>query len=278
MLYLVRGYGLLLGLTLSFLIVNAINNVSTDDVQAQLIPLCTSLKMIMPGQRRSVCSKPQCKNSSWSQVTNVSSRLIILSYGHNGFGNQVFSHQLGYSLAQHLQASLYIDTVTLNLAWGEYPPNTMEGAAIMDRLIPDENKLYLLNDDNSTIRKLCENEEFFISDRRRNLRDRKYTETFLEKMSAILLDDKPRCLKLVGFFQDGPMCLQSAKDLWNPRLDLIGNESLRNIFHAQDISVYLRCALGHYHTHGPNYYDTILNHTSYNEVLHSYALNATKII
>ena len=149
----------------------------------------------------------------WSNPS--SQRLVVLSYGHNGFGNQLFQHSVGYLTARALGAAFYVDTIDLKYAPGtELPPNTVMGAAIMDRLLGDEFKLYLLNASHPH-RRLCDGEEMFFGERPRDNKLWNGNEAYRAKQAVyfhhLMSGSEPRCLKLIGYFQELPICFTAVK-------------------------------------------------------------------
>ena len=44
---------------------------------------------------------------------------VVLSYGHNGFGNQLYQHSFAYSVAMSLKAKLYIQLIPPELYVGK---------------------------------------------------------------------------------------------------------------------------------------------------------------
>jgi hypothetical protein len=45
---------------------------------------------------------------NYSSAATQDSRVVV-SYAHNGFGNQLFQHTIGYLVAKSLNASFYVD-------------------------------------------------------------------------------------------------------------------------------------------------------------------------
>ena len=53
---------------------------------------------------------------------------IVLSYSHNGFGNQLWEHTVAFMVAEGLKARLMIGIIPDNLCFdGATPPNTFSG-------------------------------------------------------------------------------------------------------------------------------------------------------
>jgi hypothetical protein len=126
-----------------------------------------------PGFR---CSyKKNCSiGATWIQPPyeseSNSSGVIVLSYGHNGFGNQLFQHSFGYTVARILNAHFYVDAIDLKYAFDHHlPPNTGTGAAFVDSITPDAFKFYTLPQD-SLHKKVCDGVDYFIGDRPRDMR------------------------------------------------------------------------------------------------------------
>jgi hypothetical protein len=93
-------------------------------------------------------------------------------------------------------------------------------------------------------------------------RDRNYSTSFKSNMHDLLVDPNPRCLKMVGYFQNYPLCHNDARQLWTPRM-------FANYTAApgpNDLSIYLRCIPRHYFFNDKHYYETILNHTTFERI------------
>lgn len=188
---------------------------------------------------------------------------VVVSYAHNGFGNQLYSHTFAYLIAKSLNASLYIEPIPANLYTDPAAPeNTGEGLAIMDTIVPDEFKYYQLPV-NSSHRSLCEQENFVWSLRPKEGRNKTYSSTSGKYLKQILADENPRCLKLIGYFQYNHFCYRRVRELWVQQLSKYGSHS--SLFDPKDIAVYLRCH-SHYHTHSKEYYENILKRTTFAKI------------
>lgn len=154
-----------------------------------------------------------CRVDKWRQRSKPS-HLIILTYGHNGFGNQLFQYTFGYLMAKSLKATFYADTIALNYTPANMlPHNTGGGSALIDRILPHEFKYYLLPQDHEH-RKLCDAEPEALGDRPHDHRmwiDDDYKKKYSKYFTDLFTDSKPRCLKIVGFFQTLPYCFDSVK-------------------------------------------------------------------
>ena len=233
------------------------------------------------------CAEPACNWDDWSHALNSSqstaadqnttttaaaaaaaaaaahsTHRVVLSYSHNGFGNQLWEHSVAFMIAEALKARLLIAVIPDTLSPGGFiPPNTWSGMSAMERLLPSE-FLYESLPAHSPIRAMCESESFFVSDRPIDWRDKNYTAHFKPQLYDLLKDERPRCLKLLGYFQNLPLCQQDARQLWTERM--LANFTTRP--GPNDISIYLRCLPRHYHFNDKHYYEAILNRTSFDRV------------
>jgi hypothetical protein len=215
-----------------------------------------------------VSPSPTCGWEDWNQALNESKRgmaekqRVVLSYSHNGFGNQLWQHTVAFMIAESLKAKLMIAIIPDNLCFdGAMPPNTFSGMSAMEKLLPNQFEYELLPM-NSSVRQLCDQESFFLSDRPRDWRNHNYSSNFKSNVYELVKDPKPRCLKMLGYFQNYPLCAEDARQLWTPRM--FSNFTQKP--GPNDISIYLRCLPRHYHFNDRHYYETILNHTSFDKV------------
>lgn len=219
------------------------------------------------------CPNPTCHWDSWNDARTSSfkkeskdgvgaKQRIVLSYGHNGFGNQLWQHTVAFMIAEQLKARLFVGIIPDNLCFDGYtPPNTFNGINAMERLLPVAFQYDHLPA-NSSVRKLCEPEKFFLSDRPRDWRNANYSRDFKQNVLDIVSDAAPRCIKMLGYFQNMPMCADDARALWTTRM--FANFTV--LPGPNDISIYLRCQPRHYHFNSKHYYETILNHTKFERV------------
>lgn len=218
------------------------------------------------------CPEPTCSWDSWSDARTSSFKKdaaasgarqrIVLSYGHNGFGNQLWQHTVAFMIAEQLKARLFVGIIPDNLCFDGYtPPNTLAGISAMERLLPTAFQYDHLPA-NSSVKRLCEPEKFFLSDRPRDWRDKNYSANFKQNVVDIVTDRGPRCIKMLGYFQNLPMCADDARALWTHRM--FANFTV--LPGPNDISIYLRCQPRHYHFNSRHYYESILNHTKFDRV------------
>eukprot|EP01039_Chlorochromonas_danica_P005709 gene5709-6293_t len=214
------------------------------------------------------CPEQSCVWHDWQSAlsSNTSSssssqrkERVVLSYGHNGFGNQLWEHSVAFMIAESLNAKLLVGTIPDQLSPGGFlPPNTWAGMTAMEALLPRDS-LFDRLPANDSARLLCEQETFYISDRPIDWKNRNYTSTFRERLVDLLTDPRPRCLRLLGYFQNLPLCANDARRLWTSRL-------LTNVttFPGEDdLSVYLRCVPRHYHFNSKAFYEAVLTRVSY---------------
>jgi hypothetical protein len=105
----------------------------------------------------------------------------------------------------------------------------------MERLLPDDFEYESLSPLHP-VRRICDNEPFFISDRPVDWRSQNYSSHFRENLHNLLNDPKPRCLKFLGYFQNLPLCDGDVQHLWTERL--FANFTTKP--GPKDISIYLR--------------------------------------
>lgn len=229
---------------------------------------CTYLayKNQIPRKYFNACGEPSCNWDDWNDALiakkEPEKQRVVVSYGHNGFGNQLWEHTVAFMIAESLKAKLMIAIIPDELSPGGYiPPNSWQGMSAMERMLPKEFQYELLPA-NSSIRTMCDQETFVIADRPVDWRDKNYTSNFKQNLVSLIKDPKPRCIKLLGYFQNLPLCAEDAKRLWTPRL--FQNVTIRP--GDNDISIYLRCLPRHYHFNGRHFYESILNHTHFDNV------------
>jgi hypothetical protein len=174
------------------------------------------------------CSQPKCSWDTWNHAlhgaeddidfSSKTGQRVVISYGHNGFGNMLWQHTVAFMVAESLKARLFIAMIPENLCFdGVYPPNTWEGQNAMNSLLPDEFEYHLLSA-NSSVRKLCDPEDYVVLDRPRDWRNHTYGSIFKSRLLDIVNDPKPRCVKMLGYFQNLPLCKDDSMRLWTPRM------------------------------------------------------------
>lgn len=199
--------------------------------------------------------------SSHGKISQTKQR-IILSYSHNGFGNQIWEHTVAFMIAESLKARMFISIIPDDLCIDNYmPPNTFAGYATMEKLLPAE-FIYNNMPIDDPIRVICDNEPFFLSDRPRDWRNQTYANNFKSHLMNLLTDPKPRCIKLLGYYQNYPLCRDDVRSLWTPRM--FSNFTMKP--GENDLSIYLRCVPRHYHFNDKHFYEAILNHTTYDNI------------
>ena len=215
------------------------------------------------------CGEPACSWDDWNEAVHENTKAaaskkkrIVLSYAHNGFGNQLWEHTIAFSIASSMRARLYIAILPESLFIdGAMPPNTFAGMSAMERLLPDEFEYDHLPL-NAEDRQVCDNESFFLSDRPRDWRNQNYSANFKSNLYDLITDPRPRCIKMVGYFQNYPLCPQDSRALWTPIM--FRNFTVKP--HPDDVSIYLRCLPRHYFFNDADYYETILSRTSFRRV------------
>lgn len=170
--------------------------------------LCSLFKHIQ-------CDNPSCEMVDWNLQNNFTSNKIVLSYGHNGLGNQFYQHSFALSVANAIGARLLVAKIppTLYLANKE-PRHTDVAFELVTQMIPSSN-LYENLPMDSYLRKLCTYEAYFLGDRPKDIKNGVGSEASFDKLIQLLSDDQPRCLKLVGYFQEQPLCKYKLRHVWS---------------------------------------------------------------
>jgi hypothetical protein len=102
------------------------------------VSLCRLLasRKQLPDNYSRICDvQPSCGFERWNAnyvdtTTDTQSRpqRMVLSYAHNGFGNQLWEHSFAYMVSQQLNASLAVQLIPDKYRLlGEMPQNTHEG-------------------------------------------------------------------------------------------------------------------------------------------------------
>lgn len=217
-------------------------------------------------------------------------RKIVVSVGHNGFGNQLFQHYFGYRLAQHTHAKLYLTSID-KFSPGRPPPNTLSGASLVGLITEDALEWDRLPPDHEA-RRLCRASNFTFSVRPKDFRFRHNRSKFLEDITSFLdpREGAIRCVFLIGYFIDRNVCIEDVRKIWSALVDPMphfrGNITVgaqpggRGVvpaaavsspvpaatgpggarsfltavlpYHRDDIVVHMRCSVGHdaYTSHG----------------------------
>ena len=129
----------------------------------------------------------------------VNSNKVVLLYSHNGLGNQLFQNSFALSVAGALEAELYNTQLPHSLSVrGHYPPNTNDAFELLSKTISSK-YLYDHLPLNSSLRQLCENEPFYVTDRPYEVKRGFVNRDAQGKMEALLRDIEPRCIRIVGF-------------------------------------------------------------------------------
>ncbi len=188
----------------------------------------------------------------------------MLSMGHNGMGNQLWQHTFAFLIAERWGAKVLIAPLPEDMAADNFiPGNTWVGIDAIRSILPEEYDYNKLSS-NHSIKKMCDDESFWISDRKRavNINTATYKERFKDYFFKMWWDTNPRCMKLVGFFQNFPLCRKNVRSLWTKRL----HQEFPHHPAKGEVAIYLRCEIHHYLFNGVEYYKTILDRTEYSKV------------
>ena len=194
-----------------------------DDSGSVLCQMLTYLRVM----KHKTCHVPTCHWDDWVDA-KASTNKIVLSYSHNGFGNQLWQHSFGFAMASAVGARFLAGKIPKPLFVGGYmPPNTGAGFELVSHLLRKEFEYEHL-DANSTEKLLCESEPYFFGDRPVDTRKGSTGKSSIAQLTALLNDPKPRCLRLVGYFQQDLFCDEDLKSLWGLK-NLVNQVELINI-------------------------------------------------
>eukprot|EP00602_Paraphysomonas_sp_CaronLab_P011429 CAMPEP_0185042608 /NCGR_PEP_ID=MMETSP1103-20130426/42449_1 /TAXON_ID=36769 /ORGANISM="Paraphysomonas bandaiensis, Strain Caron Lab Isolate" /LENGTH=252 /DNA_ID=CAMNT_0027582705 /DNA_START=1128 /DNA_END=1883 /DNA_ORIENTATION=+ len=203
----------------------------------------------------------------FNSIYNTTSRnsKVIVSLGHNGFGNQLFQHYFAQRLAEHLHIPMYMSTMSV----GHLAPNTDTGSQ-WNELVADPVFLWDSLPSDHPARELCRENNFTYSKRPVDIRSRKGNDKleFDDKLASFLdPEGSVRCMITLGYFQSKGTCIDTARKMWPPLADsssFVFNP--RIVFNSTNIVLHMRCASSHYGVLGEKYIETILNGTKWDNL------------
>lgn len=187
---------------------------------------------------KSMCQPQRCSRDHNFSNDKATSNKVVISYAHNGFGNQLWEHSFAWQVAESIGAQFYIMPIEQSLwRFGKLPQNTIAGLEAMKSIFPSSfffpfewikyNKsmaahMHAPQDGRALDAfNLCEKETFSYSDRLIDVRGTTpYALHRNNSLRNIIKDTKPRCLKFVGHFMNShaPRCLDSFRKLWLPHI------------------------------------------------------------
>ena len=168
-------------------------------------------------------------------------RKVIVSIGHNGFGNQLFQHYFAQKIAQCTQSRLYITRQT------DHPPvNTLTAHQWMTNITPPALLWESLPSDHPD-RVLCTTRNFSYF--RRPIDDRQRSPSDWDKFSDDLrsfLDStgEVKCLVSLGYYQWKNQDISTVRHMWGRLTDKV--QEVASTLHSDDIYLHLRCENGIY--------------------------------
>ena len=145
-------------------------------------------------------------------------------YGYIDANARTYYNYIYTILIRYNTLAMYID--------GHIPPNSITGYTAIQHLINTSTlqhtpfNLSLSDYD----RDLCNNEPFYFSDRPYDWLNYSYSSTFQHSAISLLSSRNPKCVKLVGFFQNYPLlCRDDIRRLWSTRLVGTGDTERRYV-------------------------------------------------
>ena len=184
------------------------------------------------------------KYSNKSMVEN-SERKVILSAGHNGFGNQIFQHLFAQAAAEYFGAELYVTDLSSVLN-KRIPVNTKEGDTTIDRVIDSAMRWDLLPEHHPAKLK-CARNNFTLSLRMIDKRIRAIhhkTDAFNANITSFIdPNGDMKCLISVGYFLDKSFCKDNARLFWHKISHIFDYyPPTRLPFDKNDMVIHIRCA------------------------------------
>lgn len=196
--------------------------------------LCASSKQSEECKQSKACLRDHTFSND-----HATSNKVVLSYAHNGFGNQLWEHAFAWHVAEAIGAQFYILPIAPSL-WrgGGMPPNTLPGYEATKVIFPSRFFFPLdvrnVMEDSSRLDehrmitdayKLCDNETMAFTDIDVGSGDarHKYLRTIFSEhgLQSFVKDSNPRCFKFMGYFQEPPSlnCLNNFRKLLLPKLN-----------------------------------------------------------
>lgn len=217
-------------------------------------PLCDfigTLQSLLPNYK---CSRAlDCDGyEKWLTNTNVKLNTntshdtgkIVLSIGHNGFGNQIFQHVFAQNVAQFYSSALYITSMNRVSIGKRVPQHTAQGAEWISK-IADPRLLWDTLPESHRAKGICAsaNASLFVRGVDFRSKHRNATEIRDRLIRYLSPSGDIKCLVIVGYFQDKQnQCLANAKHVFKDLEKQIASKALEQLpFSSRDIVIHLRC-------------------------------------
>jgi hypothetical protein len=182
---------------------------------------------------------------------NNNKRKIILSVGHNGFGNQLFQHYFALQVALYTNSILYLTKIDLQHSptSSALPPNTHDGAEWID-LISDPLMFWSSLPDSHPDKVACQRSNLTYSKRPYDIRSRNSTQKIkfnLDLLQFLDPNGEIECLITIGYFQNKDLCLDTIYKMWPSLVNQPNRTFVPNMqFEPNDLVIHMRCQPGHY--------------------------------
>lgn len=170
---------------------------------------------------------------------------IVVSIGHNGFGNQLFQHTFAQNVAQFHGAAMYVTSMDITSIGKRIPQNTVQGAQWATSIVDERLKWDLLPNDHFA-KKTCSSKNATFHTRGVDFRSRYRNGTAIRHNLLAFLEPEGdiSCLILVGYFQNkANPCLRNVRDTFKGLFPVLNDrtEHFPLPVTPSDIVIHLRC-------------------------------------
>jgi hypothetical protein len=202
-------------------------------------------------------SPPSSKSQSSKEKSSERSRptkrrKVVLSLGHNGFGNQLFQHYFALQIALYTNSVLYLTKIEPQhspAATHVMPPHTDESTKWMS-MVSDPKMLWSSLPKDHPDRLACQRSNVTYSKRPADLRSRSSSEHRVLRILVLNFLDpegEVECLISLGYFQNKDVCLETAHKMWPSLVDSPTRPfTPRFRLQPNDLVIHLRSQPGHY--------------------------------
>jgi hypothetical protein len=202
-----------------------------------------------------IYSSPSTQSQSKSYSSKKRSapdrrRKVVLSVGHNGFGNQLFQHYFALQIALQTNSVLYLTKIDIQQSTTKFlPPHTDESEEWIS-LVSDPKMLWSSLPENHPDRMACSRRNVSYSKRPADARRRSSTQQKvldIEVLSFLDPEGEVECLISLGYFQNNDICLETAHKMWPSLVDSPTRPfSPRIQLEPEDLVLHIRSQPGHY--------------------------------
>jgi hypothetical protein len=266
------------------------NDAFMENIRAQGGPICDLIVGLTVKDQNYICDPEALRSctgydgwlrrhgafrSATASTASAStpSKKVVLSIGHNGFGNQLFEHVFAQNVAQHYDAALFVTSMDATSIGKRVPMNTVQGGQWADRMVDPALKWGSLPPEHPA-RTACAQRNASLFARGVDFRSRYRNASAVRDRLMSFMDPHGdiSCLVLVGYFQNtANPCLGNVKRIFSGIDTLLESSASASAapplpFSQRDIVVHLRCPKNAFTGHGLPYLRTVLNRTDWEKI------------